>query len=155
VRLVTTWHSSRRRRGGPQTRDHFRDLDALAGAGVDELQKANDVGPVMAQSIFDFFRNPRNAAVIDKLKKAGVRTRDAAVPKVAATGPFAGKTVVITGTLKKFSRDEAREACRTRGAIPTDSVSKKTNYLVVGADPVPNSTKQETRRPWSSTKRRF
>jgi DNA ligase (NAD+) len=114
--------------------DHFHDLDALASASMDELQQAEDVGPVMAQSIRDFFDNPRNQAVIEKLRKAGVKMKEKTAPKAVATGPFAGKTVVVTGTLSKFSRDEAKEALRKAGASVTDSVSKKTDFLVVGED---------------------
>jgi len=75
--------------------DHFHDLDALAEANLEELQQAQDVGPVMAQSIRDFFDNPRNQAVIEKLRKAGLKVKEKAAPKPAATGPFAGKTVVV------------------------------------------------------------
>ncbi len=114
--------------------DHFHDLDALASASMDELQQAEDVGPVMAQSIRDFFDNPRNQAVIEKLRGAGVKTKEKAAPKAVATGSFAGKTVVVTGTLNKLSRDEAKEALRKAGATVTDSVSKKTDYLIVGED---------------------
>jgi DNA ligase (NAD+) len=114
--------------------DHFHDLDTLAHASMDELQQAEDVGPVMAQSIRDFFDNPRNQAVIDKLRKAGLKMKEKAAPKAAATGPFAGKTVVVTGTLSKLSREEAKEALRKAGAIVTDSVSKKTDFLIVGED---------------------
>jgi DNA ligase (NAD+) len=114
--------------------DHFHDLDNVASAGVAELQRADDVGPVMAQSIHDFFRNPRNQAVITKLKKAGIKIRGSPDKLVGATGPFAGKTVVLTGTLSNFSRDEAKEELRKRGASVTDSVGKKTDYLIVGAD---------------------
>jgi DNA ligase (NAD+) len=115
--------------------DHFHDLDALAKASLEELQEAPDVGPVMAQSIIDFFSNPRNQAVIAKLKKAGVRMKEPRGSDIsAATGPFAGKTVVVTGTLSKFSRDEAKESLRKAGATVTDSVSKKTDFLIVGED---------------------
>ena len=114
--------------------DHFHDLDKLASASVEELQQAEDVGPVMAESIHDFFENPRNQAVIEKLRKAGVKMKEKAAPKTTATGPFAGKTVVVTGTLSKLSRDEAKEALRKAGANVTDSVSKKTDYLIVGED---------------------
>ncbi|MCX7886079.1 MAG: NAD-dependent DNA ligase LigA [Verrucomicrobiae bacterium] len=114
---------------------HFGSLDKLAAAGLDQLQRCEDVGPVMAQSIYEFFRNPRNQTVLAKLKKAGVNTRAERAALGAATGPFAGKTVVITGTLERFSRDEAKEALRRAGANVTDSVSKKTDYLVVGAEP--------------------
>jgi DNA ligase (NAD+) len=114
--------------------DHFRGLDKLAAASIEELLEAEDVGPVMAQSIQDFFRNPRNQAVIAKLKKAGINTVAASPARGSATGPFAGKTVVVTGTLEKFSRDEAKEVLRKAGATVTDNVSKKTDYLVVGED---------------------
>jgi DNA ligase (NAD+) len=114
--------------------DHFHELDKLATASADELQQGEDVGPVMAESIYDFFRNPRNEAVIEELRKAGVKMKEKAAPKAAVTGPFAGKTVVVTGTLSKFSRDEAKEALRKAGATVTDSVSKKTDYLIVGED---------------------
>ena len=114
--------------------DHFRDLDALANANMEELQQAEDVGPVMAQSIHDFFHNPRNQAVIEKLREAGVKMKEKAAPKTATTGFFTGKTVVVTGTLSKFSRDEVKEALRKAGANVTDSVSKKTDFIVVGED---------------------
>ena len=114
--------------------DHFHDLDALAHASMDELQQAEDVGPVMAQSICDFFDNPRNQAVIEKLRNTGLKMKEKAVPKSVATGPFAGKTVVVTGTLSELSRDEAKEALRKAGANVTDSVSKTTDFLIVGED---------------------
>ncbi|HUJ72165.1 MAG TPA: NAD-dependent DNA ligase LigA [Verrucomicrobiae bacterium] len=114
--------------------DHFHDLDALRTANLEELQQAEDVGPVMAQSIHDFFHNPRNQAVIEKLRTAGVKMKEKAAPKPVASGPFAGKTVVVTGTLSKLSRDEAKDALRKAGATVTDSVSKKTDFLIVGVD---------------------
>jgi DNA ligase (NAD+) len=114
--------------------DHFHDLDALANASMDELQQAEDVGLVMAQSIRDFFDNPRNQAVIEKLRKAGVKMKEKAASKAVTTGPFVGKTVVVTGTLTKFSRDDAKEVLRKAGANVTDSVSKKTDFLIVGED---------------------
>ena len=114
--------------------DHFRDLDALAAASVEELQQAEDVGPVMAESIHDFFRNPRNKAVIEKLREAGVRIKESGVRSQKTEGAFVGKTVVVTGTLSKFSRDAAKEKLRKRGANVTDSVSNKTDYLIVGED---------------------
>lgn len=113
--------------------NHFQTLDRLAAATIEDLQQAEDVGPVVAESIHDFFRNPRNQAVITKLNKAGVRPRRSDVA-IATGGPFAGKTVVVTGTLAKFSRGEAQDALRKAGANVTDSVSKKTDFLVVGED---------------------
>jgi DNA ligase (NAD+) len=121
--------------GARKLADHFHNLDSLASADIEKLQEAEDVGPVMAQSIHDFFRNPRNQAVIAKLKKAGVWPIQNPKSKIEnLTGPFAGKTVVVTGTLTKLSRDEAKEALRKAGAYVTDSVSKKTDFLIVGED---------------------
>ena len=112
---------------------YFGGLDKLTGATVEELQQCDDIGPVMAESIRDFFQNPRNREVLDKLKAAGV-TPKAASQKPKAGGPFAGKTVVVTGTLVKFSRDSAKAALRQAGANISDSVSKKTDFLIVGDD---------------------
>ena len=114
--------------------EHFRRLDRLAEADAESLQRVEDIGPVAAQSIVDFFRNRRNQAVIDKLRRAGVNMVAAEETPIAG-GPLAGKTVVITGTLSGYSREAAREMLRRHGAVVTDSVSRKTDYLIVGADP--------------------
>jgi len=116
--------------------DHFVSLDKLMAADVPALESVPDCGPVMAQSIVDFFQNPRNRTVLNKLRAAGVTLSAApGAQPVAPGGFFAGKTVVITGTLKQWSRDELRERLRSQGAIVTDSVSRKTHFLIVGADP--------------------
>jgi DNA ligase (NAD+) len=120
--------------GARKLADHFHDLEALANTDIENLQETEDVGPVMAQSVHDFFHNPRNQAVIQKLRKAGIKMKEKATQKATSTGPFASKTVVVTGTLAKLSRDEAREALRKAGATVTDSVSKKTDFLIVGED---------------------
>jgi len=112
---------------------YFGSLDKLAEASPDELQQCEDIGPVMAESIHEFFRNDRNAAVIAKLKLAGLHPK-AEIKRPKTEGPFAGKIVVVTGTLEKLSRDQAKEALRQAGANVTDSVSKKTDYLIVGTD---------------------
>ena len=112
---------------------HFGNLDKLTAANVEELQRVTDVGEVMAESIRDFFANPHNQAVLAKLRRAGLNPQcESALP--TAAGPFTGKTVVVTGTLEKFSREEAQEALRRAGANVTDSVSKKTDFLIVGAN---------------------
>ena len=112
---------------------YFGRLDKLTGASVEELQQCEDIGPVMAESIHDFFQNPRNQEVLDKLKASGV-TPKATSQKPKAEGPFAGKTVVVTGALVKFSRDSAKTALRQAGANVSDSVSKKTDFVIVGDD---------------------
>ncbi|MCG3149507.1 MAG: DNA ligase [Verrucomicrobiae bacterium] len=112
---------------------HFGSLDKLATASVEELQHCEDIGPVMAESLHDFFRNDRNAAVLKKLKQAGLNSKTE-VRSQKSEGPFTGKTVVVTGTLEKFSRDQAKDVLRQAGANVTDSISKKTDYLIVGTD---------------------
>ena len=115
--------------------DHFRTLENLGKASLEELQQAVDVGPIIAQSIYDFFRNPRNVTVLEKLRDAGVTPRrPEARSKKPEGGSFAGKTVVVTGTLSRFSREAAKEELRKRGAHVTDSVSKKTDFLIVGEE---------------------
>ncbi len=115
--------------------DHFQSLEKLEEASVEALQLAHDVGPVMAQSLFDFFRNPRNQAVLQKLRAAGLKPQEPEIRSQRSEGgPFAEKTVVITGTLRTFSREQAQEALRKHGAKVTDSVSKKTDFLIVGDD---------------------
>ncbi len=112
--------------------DHFGSLDELMNASVDELQRIPDVGEVVAQSIHDYFQEPRNRKVIAHLEKLGVRptvepkkkTRDSAI---------AGSTFVITGTLSQ-PRDEIAETIIARGGKVSGSVSKKTNYVLAGED---------------------
>ena len=113
---------------------HFQALDAIASASRDDLQRVPDVGPVMAESLVDFFANARNREVLSKLRAAGLNMRTLSGEHGETSGPFAGKTVVITGTLSRFSRDAAQDELRKCGAKVTDSVSKKTHYLIVGAD---------------------
>ncbi len=123
--------------------DHFQTLDALAAAGVEEIQRVPDLGPVMAASLVDFFANARNREVLDKLRENGVNMKNIADRPVLANGPFLGKTVVITGALHQFTRETAQEELRRRGAKVTDSVSKKTHYLVVGDEAGSKLTKAQ------------
>ena len=113
---------------------HFRGIDMLAAAGVEELTAVEDVGLVVAESIAFFFKQPENRDLLRKLKAAGLNF---AAKKGEAKGdqPLAGKTFVLTGGLDRFSRDEAKDAIERRGGTVTDSVSKKTTYLVVGKEP--------------------
>lgn len=113
---------------------HFRGIDMLAAAGVEELTAVEDVGPVVAESIAFFFKQPENRDLLRKLKAAGLNF---AAKKGEAKGdqPLAGKTFVLTGGLDRFSRDEAKDAIERRGGTVTDSVSIKTTYLVVGKEP--------------------
>ena len=113
---------------------HFGTLDALMDASVDELQEAPDVGPVVADSIAGFFRERHNREVIEQLRAAGVHWKEGPPPVRRAAGPFTGKIVVLTGTLGSMGRDEAKERVEAAGGKVTGSVSKKTDFVVAGAE---------------------
>jgi DNA ligase (NAD+) len=113
---------------------HFGTLDALMDAGVDALQEAPDVGPIVAESIAGFMRERHNREVIEQLRAAGVRWKEGAPPKAATSGPFVGKIIVLTGTLGAMTRDEAKERIEALGGKVSGSVSKKTDYVVAGAE---------------------
>jgi DNA ligase (NAD+) len=110
---------------------HFNSLDALAAAPVEELQAIPGIGPILAQSVFDWFTRDPNRRLIEKLKAAGVTTSEAKAQAVAEQS-LLGLTFVITGTLPTMSRDEAKEFIKAHGGKVTDSVSKNTSYLVAG-----------------------
>ena len=113
----------------------FGGLDALMDAGVDQLQETPDVGPVVAESVAAFFREPHNREVVEQLRAAGVRWEEGPpAAKPAAGGPFAGKIVVLTGTLATLTRDEAKERIEAGGGKVTGSVSKKTDFVVAGEE---------------------
>ena len=110
----------------------YPDLEALSQTTVEALQRIEGVGPNIAQAIVDWFARPANRQVLEKLRKAGVWP--IAEQKAAPTGPqpLTGLTFVITGTLPGFSREGAKEFIQQYGGKVTDSVTKKTNYLVAG-----------------------
>jgi DNA ligase (NAD+) len=110
--------------------DAFGDLDRIAKADVNELQSADEVGPKVAESIRGFFHEPLNRELVERLREAGLQFTHEV--KRASGGPLAGKVFVITGTLPNMSRDEAKAAIEAAGGKVTDSVSKKTSYLVAG-----------------------
>lgn len=122
--------------------NHYGTLEAVMTADVDDLHNVEDVGPVVAQSIFTFFREPHNRDVITKLRKSGV-TWPVIVQKALTGLPLAGKTFVLTGTLNSMSRDEAKARLEALGAKVSGSVSKKTDYVVVGSDPGSKASKAE------------
>ena len=112
---------------------HFGSLDAIMEASVDQLLEVPDVGPVVAESIHTFFAQPHNREVVEQLRACGVNWPEGE-PEVRAVLPLAGKTVVLTGTLPILSRDEARALLEAAGAKVAGSVSKKTDYVVAGAE---------------------
>ncbi len=111
----------------------FNSIDKLAGATVEELQTVEGVGPHIAQSVVDWFSRPRHGKVIEKLRRAGLQMQTEAAAQ--APGPLTGLTFVITGTLPTLSRDEAKAFVEAHGGKVTDSVSQKTDYLVLGEAP--------------------
>jgi DNA ligase (NAD+) len=112
---------------------HFGALDPLMAASGEELLQVRDVGPVLAEAIRDFFAEPHNRQVIDALRQAGVHWKEGA-PQRPSSGPLTGRTFVLTGTLPTLSRDEAKALLEAAGATVAGSVSKKTDYVVAGAD---------------------
>lgn len=112
---------------------HFGKLSALLSATTEDLLSVNDVGPVVAESIINFLGEQHNQEVIAALLAAGI-TWPETEGKQVATGQLAGKTFVLTGTLPNLSRDEAKEKIEAVGGKVSGSVSKKTDYVVAGAD---------------------
>jgi DNA ligase (NAD+) len=114
---------------------HLRTMDAILEAPLELLQGVPDVGPVVAASVRAFADEPHNRALITKLAQAGVNmTSQQPAVEVVAKGPLAGKSLVLTGTLSTMTREEAQAAVERMGGKVSGSISRKTSYLVVGAD---------------------
>ncbi|WP_114810674.1 NAD-dependent DNA ligase LigA [Paraburkholderia kururiensis] len=114
---------------------HFGSLDPIMSASVEALLEVNDVGPVVAESIHQFFAEEHNRTVIEQLRAPGRVTWAEGPPAPKAPqGVLAGKTVVLTGTLPNLTREAAKEMLEAAGAKVAGSVSKKTDYVVAGAD---------------------
>ncbi len=110
----------------------FPDLDAVFAASVDQLTDTEDVGDVIADSIVQWYGEPRNQQLIERLRKAGLNFKSSLHSPKAAAGPFAGKTFVLTGTLPSMTREEAAAKIEALGGKITSSVSKKTDYVLAG-----------------------
>lgn len=113
---------------------HFGALDALMRADAPAFQQAHDVGPVVAESLARFFAEPHNREIIAQLRAAGVHWPENDPARPATAGPFAGKIVVLTGTLASMTRDEAKQRVEAAGGKVTGSVSRKTDFVVAGAE---------------------
>jgi DNA ligase (NAD+) len=111
---------------------HFGDVAALRRASADEVQRVPDVGPVVARNVAAYFGDADNAAIVDRLLASGIVWP--ALQSHAGHGELAGKTFVLTGTLEALTRDAAQEAIMSGGGKVSGSVSKKTHYVVAGAD---------------------
>lgn len=123
-------------RGARVLAEHFPDLDALRNATEAELTAVPEVGEKTAASIRAFFRQRQTEALIEKLREAGVRLGRAEGERAApGAGPLSGLTIVVTGTLASMTRQEAEAAIAARGGRAAGSVSRKTDYVVVGENP--------------------
>jgi DNA ligase (NAD+) len=112
--------------------DYFGSLDAIMAADQDKLQAIDQIGPKVAESVYEYFRNERNAAVIKGLLAAGVKPQPP--QKVKAKGKLAGRTIVVTGELENFTRPQVEQAIRQAGGKASSSVSKKTDFVLAGRD---------------------
>jgi DNA ligase (NAD+) len=113
---------------------HFRSLEALGSATVEEIDDLYEIGPAVAQSVHDWFAQESNRRLVVRLREAGVRTEEAGAAH-AASSAFSGQQFVVTGSLETMTREQAKAAIEARGGRVTSSVSKKTSYVVVGKDP--------------------
>jgi DNA ligase (NAD+) len=111
--------------------DHFGSIDRLQGATVDDLRTVGGVGPTVAEAVHEYFQRPESRRLIQRLLEAGITIKQSE----RREGPLTGKTFVMTGTLGSMTRPEAEERIKALGGAIGSSVSKKTDYLVVGADP--------------------
>jgi DNA ligase (NAD+) len=112
--------------------EHFGSIDRVAGASVDEISEIHGIGPRIAQAVRLFFDQPANRAVVEHLREVGVVLEESTRP--TGPKPLAGKTFVLTGALDRMSRDEAKARIARLGGRVTSSVSRKTDYVVVGAE---------------------
>ncbi len=113
---------------------HYRSLEALGRATVEEMQALHEIGPVVAGSVREWFEQPANRELVRRLQEAGLRTEDEAPADPESAQALAGRQFVLTGGLESLSRDEAKAAVEARGGRVTSAVSKKTDYVVVGTD---------------------
>lgn len=111
----------------------FKTLERLQDANIEKLQDINEIGPVMAESIYNFFKTEENKKVIERLRRSGVNTEEKSSSLKFKN--LEGKAFVVTGSLESFSRNEIEELIRSQGGNVSSSVSKNTDYVILGNDP--------------------
>ncbi len=114
--------------------ENFGSIDSIAAASLEDLERAEEVGPKVAQSVYQFFREPRNCELVSGLREAGLQFEYTGKRKPKG-GPLEGKTFVLTGALPTLTREEAKARIEAAGGKVTGSVSKKTDFVVAGDDP--------------------
>ncbi len=124
--------------------NHYRSIDKIAEASVEELDAIHEIGPAVAESVYEWFREPANIDLVERLKAAGVKTEVDAESTAKLDERFVGKTFVLTGKLEQFTRDEAAKLIEERGGRVSSSVSKKTDFVVAGSDAGSKLTKAES-----------
>ena len=112
---------------------HFRNIDALQNASEEDIQNVKEIGPKIAESVYDYFHKSSNRRLIEKLKKVGLSFSFEEKP--GTTNKFGGLTFVLTGTLENYTREKATEIIENSGGTVSSSVSKKTSYVLAGTDP--------------------
>ncbi|MBL9122100.1 MAG: NAD-dependent DNA ligase LigA, partial [Planctomycetaceae bacterium] len=112
--------------------EHYGSIEALSAAALEELSEVNEVGPIIAQSVFEYLHSTQGAQTIADLQSVGVKTTAPQRAVAAAVGPLAGRTLVVTGTMAKYKREEIEEMIVQAGGRAASSVSKNTDYVVAG-----------------------
>lgn len=112
--------------------EHFGSIDAMLAADEETLSEVNEIGPIIARSVFEFLHEPYGLSIIDDLRAVGVKLTQEQPEKKPGTGPLAGKTLVVTGTLSRYTREEIEELIEQLGGRAASSVSKNTDWLVAG-----------------------
>lgn len=115
--------------------DSFGDIDALKSASPEEIQSVNEIGPKIAESVHTYLKDAGNSALIGRLREAGLNLKNEKTASAESNDNFKGKTFVLTGTLEKYKREQAQELIENGGGKVSSSVSKKTDYVLAGADP--------------------
>ncbi len=127
-----------------QLADHYGSLESIMNATENDLQSLTDIGPIVATNIYTFFRQSHNKQVIGKLRRWGVMWPETGtIHRESAKLPLSGKTIVLTGTLSAMARNEAKARLQDLGAKVAGTVSSKTDYVIVGAEPGSKATKAE------------
>ena len=124
--------------------NHFRSIDRLADSSIKELDDIHEIGLSVAESVYEWFRDPRNIDLVSRLKAAGVKTETDAASTAMLDERFVGKTFVLTGKLENYTRDEAAKLIEERGGRVSSSVSKNTDFVVAGSDAGSKLTKAES-----------
>ncbi|MDP4268260.1 MAG: NAD-dependent DNA ligase LigA, partial [Bacteroidota bacterium] len=117
---------------------HFRTIDNIFHASKDELMEAEEIGEKIAQSIIDYFDNPENLLLINRLKEIGLKFESQTVLRSETRGVLSGKSFVVSGVFSNFERDELKKVIEENGGKNVSSVSSKTSYIIAGQNPGPN-----------------